>query len=217
VENCTRRKVVCALASTFGTVSLAAIGASFYISLNNKENLYNDRRSDEIEVFRIRESDVIFVIGTSFVSSLIRASQVPFIYTHAGLLVMEKNRLTVIDSDYDPDLARDGVSLQYVSDFVRKVDSILVLSNPDLLPDQRRLISQAALSFRGKKFDLALKPDVDRLYCTELIARALMALPESPISFGSENYLTPASLHDTLLAKGWTSQVLTKRLLLSNI
>lgn len=135
----------------------------------------------------------------------------PFIYTHAGLLIKEGGKLAIIDSDYDPELARDGILVGSVENFVRKYDQILVLSNPALLPDQRHLISQAALRFRGKTFDLALEGDTDELYCTEMIARSLMALPNSPISFGNEGYLTPASLYDTLLAKGWVGQIITNR------
>ena len=208
MEGCNRRKVVCALASASGIAGLAALFAVSSGSHQHQKHRYNSKVTF---AYNFSESDILFVIGTSFVSSLIRASQVPFIYTHAGLLVKEDDKLVIIDSDYDPEFARDGILVHSVENFVRKYDQILVLSNTALLPDQRRLISQAALRFRGKTFDLALEGDADELYCTEMVARSLMTIPNSPISFGSDGYLTPASLHDTLLAKGWTSQVVTNR------
>lgn len=207
MEGRTRRKVVLGLAG----MGLSA-GIAWPLAFFQRKNSHSDEAARVLEVGRLREGDILFVIGTSFISSVIRASQGPFAYTHAGLLVSGKGRLVVIDSDYDPDLNRDGVSLQDVRDFARKVDRVLVLSNPALLPEQRRLISQAALKLQGKKFDLALNPDADRLYCTELIARALMALPDSPITLERDRFLTPAFLYDRLLANGWRQEILTNQL-----
>lgn len=208
MEGCTRRQVVCTLASVVG---ISGVVTLFEVSSGSDQHQENRPKNWESFVSNFSESDVIFVIGTSFVSSLIRASQFPFIYTHAGLLVKYRDTIVVIDSDYDPEFARDGVLVHSVESFLRNYDKILILSNPALLSDQRSLISQAALRFRGKTFDLALEGDANELYCTELIARSFMALPNSPISFGREGYLTPASLYNTLLAKGWTGQVVTNR------
>lgn len=202
MEGCTRREVVTALTSV-------TLSAYLYYKFHGSEvKKVGDHSSMDINKYSIRESDIIFVMGTSFVSSLIRASQVPFLFTHAGLLIKENDRLAVIDSDYEPDQARNGVSVQAVPIFLSKYDRVLVMSNSALLSHERHLISQAALRLRDKEFDLMLKPDVEKLYCTELIARSLMTSPDSPILLESNHYLTPKSLHDALRAKGWTGRVL---------
>ena len=148
--------------------------------------------------------DVLFVSGTSLVSSLIRGSQGRFSYTHVALVVMVGEQLAVIDADYDREKGRDGVTIQPLPVFLEKFEKLMVVKNARLSEQARRDISTRALGFSDRKFDLFLKPDSREIYCTELVAKALMQDPGSLLD--NDRILTPVNLYKGLERRGWRKE-----------
>ena len=133
----------------------------FFFFMHFSQKPMNDPLHNNI----FKEGDIIFVSGTSWRASILRAYGNPD-YTHVGLVVKKKKQFFILQAipEYNGVGNESGVVLTPLKYFFLDVASYSILRHPDYI------INRHIDDYLGREFDDKLdRYDSEKIYCTELI------------------------------------------------
>ncbi len=117
----------------------------------------------------LQDGDVILQTSTSNqASAILVATASP--YTHIGIIKHTKRGVVVIEA---AKTVKETALSSWISHGVLK--RVAIYRNPNLTPEQKKLIIYSIQPLYGKTYDMFFSFDNDSIYCSELVYRAYEA------------------------------------------
>jgi hypothetical protein len=127
----------------------------------------------------LRSGDLVFRQGEGLVSEIVLNNRQGSVYSHVGMIIIQHQQLLVLHAaPAEEEHDFDGVKLEPLSLFTQSDRARhVIFMRPFKQVEAGRIAAKNAMKHLGKPFDGAfdLKSD-DRIYCTELIAKAYKPL-----------------------------------------